>query len=63
MEKPEKRIKAILRELKVWLVVFIVGVVLGAFLYARIYPLVAPQPEQTQPSVQTLSPSVVFSRV
>lgn len=63
MEKPEKRIKAILRELKVWLVVFIVGVVLGAFLYARIYPLVAPQPEQNQPTVQTLSPSVVFSRV
>jgi hypothetical protein len=63
MEKPEKRIKAILREWKVWLVVLIVGLVLGAFLYARIYPLVAPQPEQTQPTVQTLSPSVVFSRV
>lgn len=49
MEKPEKRIKAILREWKVWLVVLIVGVILGAFLYARIYPLVTP-PARADPA-------------
>lgn len=63
MEKTAKRARAILREWKVWLAVLAVGAALGAFLYARIYPMVAPQPELAQPTVQTLSPSVVFTRV
>lgn len=54
MGKTTKRMKAILREWKVWLVVLVVGAALGAYLYARIYPIVAPQPEQTQYAVQTL---------
>ena len=63
MGKTAKRVHAILSEWKVWLVFLLLGAVLGAFLYARIYPMFAPQQEQSQHTVQTLSPSVVFSRV
>ena len=63
MGKTAKRVNAILSEWKVWLVFLLLGAVLGAFLYARIYPMFAPQQEQSQHTVQTLSPSVVFSRV
>ena len=63
MGKTAKRVNAILSEWKVWLVFLLCGAVLGAFLYARIYPMFAHQQEQSQHTVQTLSPSVVFSRV
>ena len=63
MGKTAKRVNAILSEWKVWLFFLLCGAVLGAFLYARIYPMFAHQQEQSQHTVQTLSPSVVFSRV
>ena len=43
MGKTAKRVNAILSEWKVWLVFLLCGAVLGAFLYARIYPMFAHQ--------------------